>query len=86
MLKISEFFKRIQGKQAKEFLMRSSVQSVVRKYTGVDIPLESISLNSDVVTLKDISQSARSAIFIKKQAILAEINSAQTIRTITGIK
>ena len=86
MLKISEFFKRIQGRQSKEFFIRSTVQTVLQKNIGINIPVESISFNSDTVILNNIPQAARSTIFIKKQAIIAEINSQQQFRKISDIR
>ncbi len=86
MLKIADFFKRIQNKHSQELFIRSTIQASIKKYTKVELPIESISLKSGIVSLKGISQTARSQVFIKKQAIIEELNSTQTIRIVTDIR
>ncbi|MEK7641986.1 MAG: hypothetical protein AAB365_03280 [Patescibacteria group bacterium] len=86
MLKISEFFKRIQGKHSKELAVRSTVAEAIKKHARFDIPLEYIDFSSSTAILKGITAMQRSQIFIKKQTILSEINSQQSIRVVTDIR
>jgi hypothetical protein len=86
MIGISELFKRIQGARAREILIRTSIQDSIKKYTGADIPLEAISFSSDSIVLKNITSSLRSAIYIKKGAIIEEINRNQDARKVTDIR
>ncbi|MEN9912671.1 MAG: hypothetical protein RLY66_79 [Candidatus Parcubacteria bacterium] len=86
MLNISEFFKRVQGKHAKEVVVRTSVCDAIRKYAGFDIPMEKVNFNSDTVVLEGLTAMQKSQIYIKKQAILDEANSQQSIRVIGDIR
>jgi hypothetical protein len=52
----------------------------------VEIPLESITFKSTTIELKNVPQSLRSVIFIKKNAILKAVNEAQAIRQVTDIR
>jgi hypothetical protein len=83
---ISEFFKRIQGNYAREIMVRQAVREAVLKHTGADLPIASIIFKSTTVMLKNISHSARSAIYVKKPAILKDISEKQNIRIIKDIR
>jgi len=74
MKNIGEFFKRIGGVQAKEMALRGSIQAAIKQFIGIDIPAGSISHKSGIVTLKNISHSARSVVYINKQKIIDHIN------------
>ena len=86
MLKISDFFKKIQNKHSKELFVRSSIQVIIKKHVGVDIPVESISIKSSSIYLKNQSQSARSQIFIRKQGILDDTNNLLKPQKIIDIR
>ncbi|MCX6706155.1 MAG: DNA polymerase III subunit beta [Candidatus Woesebacteria bacterium] len=63
----------VQNSFTKEVVLRTTIKEAIKKHVGIDIPIENISPKNGIVTLKNISQSARSAIFIKKQKILGEL-------------
>lgn len=86
MIGISELFKRIKGIQAREVLLRTAVQEAIKKNTGADISLESVSFSSDSVVLKNSNSSLRSAIYVKKASILDEINRGQTVKKVVDIR
>lgn len=86
MLKISEFFKKIRNKHTKGLFLRSIIQSTIKKHTNVDLPTESILLKSNSILLNGISQTARSQIFIKKQAIIQDINLSQDTQKIDDVR
>lgn len=86
MLKIADFFKKIQNKHSQELFIRSTIQTSIKKYTQVELPIESISIKSSSILLKGISQTERSQVFIKKQIIIQELNTIQKIRLITDIR
>jgi hypothetical protein len=86
MLSIAKFFERIQNARSKEAFLRMAVKDAIKNVVGVEIPVQSVEFKSSTVTLKSISQSLRSAIFIKRGAILKAINEAQAIREITEIR
>jgi hypothetical protein len=86
MKNIGDFFKRIGGIQAKEIALRGSIQASVKEFTGIDVPIPSISIKSGNVTIKSIPHSARSVIFINKQKIIDKINNTQSIQVVTDIR
>ncbi|MDD5165465.1 MAG: hypothetical protein PHG25_02935 [Candidatus Pacebacteria bacterium] len=86
MKNISEFFKRIGGIQAKEIALRASIQSAIKEFVDIDIPLGSITIKSGLVSIKGISHSARSAIFIQKQKIIDTANKIQVEQKVIDIR
>lgn len=86
MFSIGDFFKRIQSVQSKEIYIRSVVQDVIKKHVGVEIPINDISFKSDVVNLKNISSAAKSALFIKRNAVIKEINEVQQVREVKDVR
>ncbi len=86
MFNIASFFQKIGGRRATEIFVRTAIQEAIRKHTSIPVPLEAISFASTNVVLKNINQTAKSVIFIKKIPIIREINTSQTVRTITDIK
>ncbi|HTK32988.1 MAG TPA: hypothetical protein VL335_00365 [Candidatus Paceibacterota bacterium] len=86
MKNIGDFFKKIGGIQAKEIALRASIQASVKEFVDIDIPLGSIVCKTGTVSLKGISHSARSAIFIHKQKIIDCANKTQTDQKIIDIR
>jgi len=73
MFNISKFFSRINSSFGKEIILRTAICSAIKKHTGIDIQIGDLTIKSGIVNVNGVSQSARSAIFIKKQAILKEL-------------
>jgi len=86
MRSIAEFFEKIKSARAKEAFIRTVVQSALKEAASIEVPLEAISISSSIITLKGIGQAARAAAFIKKPAILREINTRQAVRDITDLR
>jgi hypothetical protein len=86
MIGISDFFKRIQNSFSKEVFVRNIIKDCTKKHTSADIALVDISFQGSTVMLKNINQSARSTIFIKKHSIIKDENAAQSIRIISDIR
>jgi hypothetical protein len=86
MFSIAQFFARIQNVRSKEVFVRSAIQNTINEVLKVNIPLEAITFKSTTVELKNIPQTLRSVIFIKKGALLKAINEAQAIRQVTDIR
>ena len=86
MFSIGKFFERIQNTRTKEVYIRSVIQGAIKKNTGAEIPIDAISFKSSTALLKNISQSLRSAIFIKKGQILKDVNAEQTIRVVEDLR
>lgn len=83
---IGDFLKRATNKQAQELYFRQSVKDVLKNKFDTDINFDAISLKGGVIYLKNISQAARMAIFIKKQQVLLELNNNQNIYKIIDIR
>ena len=86
MLSISEFFKRFGGIQAREIAFRTAVQGAIKELLNIEIPIESISFKSGVVSLKNISSSARSVLFTKKTSVIERANKLQSIHIVMDIR
>jgi hypothetical protein len=86
MKRISELLGRIIGIQSSEALVLIAVQQALKKQFALEVPLGSISRKGSSITLKGIDQSARSALFIKKESVLKEINITQSVRIIRDIR
>ncbi len=86
MFGISEFFKKIQGSYAKEILIRTAIKDAILRHTGALVPIAAVTFKGGTVFLNGISQSLKSAIYIKKQAILEEIAEKQNIRIVHDIR
>jgi len=74
MQSIGDFFKRIGGVHAKEMALRGSIQTAIKELIDIDVPIGDIVFKSGVVTLKNISQGAKSVVFIQKQKIIEKLN------------
>jgi hypothetical protein len=86
MLNIGQFFKKIQNKYTEELFVRTIVKEQIQKYTGIVVEVQDISIKSGNIILKNVSQTGRSQIYIKKQALLEGINSAQQNKKIGDIR
>lgn len=70
MFEISNFFKKIQNSFSKEVVFRTEIKKTIKEYVGIDIDIENISCKNGIINLKNINQTALSAVFIKKTKIL----------------
>lgn len=86
MFGIGHLFGRIQGAFAKEVLARKAIVESIKKHTGIDVPIGDVSFKSGTAMLSNVNQAGRSAIFIKKEAILRDIASLQSVRAIRDIR
>ena len=87
---IRGFLAKMRGRQAEQSLAKEAIKEALRKHLDLEVPAEDITLSASVATVGRISQAARSALFIKKQAILAEINNeadgSRRRRAVTDIR
>ena len=86
MIGINQFFNKIKNTHARELLIRNIVIDSLEKNTGIKLSVEAVSFKSNSVVLNNISQTAKSDIFIKKQKIIDYINKSQKLRVIKDIK
>lgn len=86
MIGLGDFFKRVQNSFSKEIFLRTAIIDSIKLLTGIEISVDGITIKGNVVVLKNLNQTAKSAIFIKKQAIIREIESKQNIKKIVDIR
>ncbi|MDB5238830.1 MAG: hypothetical protein JWO00_165 [Candidatus Parcubacteria bacterium] len=86
MKSIGEFFARIRNKQTDEIRLRLSVQEIIEKYAKTKLPFDAISFSIKTISIKGLSQGAKSAIFIKKPVILKELAEKVPNRPIEYIR
>ena len=85
MFNISQFLERLKKISGSSINIRIEISKVISKQLGLEIPIESIEIKLPKIYIKNISQAARSEIFIKKEAILKEINKG-CVRPLIDIK
>ena len=71
---ISEFFEKIRNIQLREIRAKTAVQETIKNRTGIEVPLGSISIKNGTVTLRALGSEAKSAIYMKKAAILGDLS------------
>lgn len=86
MRSIGEFFARIQNKQAQEILLRQNIQDVLKKVVGLEVPAEGISFKGGTIYFGGLSQTAKTQLFLKKNAVLAEIAASVLGRSVKDIR
>lgn len=85
MLSIGDLFGKIKNLQAREISFRTSVCASVKKHTGIQLEIESVVYSKGKITLKNLSHSAKSLVFMKKGAILSEVNALQDVHQVKDI-
>ena len=83
---IGEFFGRMQGKFAQEIAVRAVIQEIIKKQTTLEVPLDKITFVGMDMVLKNLDQTAKSAVFIKKASLLKEIAAIVSKKSITNIR
>ncbi len=86
MKSISAFFKRIVGAQAKEMARREVIRLAIKQNTNIEVLLPEISIKSNTVNLKGLSQSARSVIYIHKKKIIDQIKAIDSTLFVSDIR
>jgi hypothetical protein len=86
MFGIGHLFKKIQSSYAKELFLRMAVADSLRNLVGIEVGVENIKFKDSLVTLTNINQADRSTIYIKKEALLKEINKLQTVKKVLDIR
>lgn len=85
-LGIGQFFKKIRGKYEQEIFLRTVIKEAIQSQSRVIVSLGSVNYKNGTVILADLTQTARSQIFIKKQAIIEQINNQQKVKKVIDIK
>ncbi len=63
-----------------------AVADSLRNLVGIEVGVENIKFKDSLVTLTNINQADRSTIYIKKEALLKEINKLQTVKKVLDIR
>jgi len=79
MFNISSLLEKARGRQTKDITKLNIIREALIRQANIDIPIKDIKYKSTTVTIKNLSSTARSVIFTKKQAILDEINNRNII-------
>ncbi|MDE2038333.1 MAG: hypothetical protein KGI69_03910 [Patescibacteria group bacterium] len=86
MKSIKEFFAKARERQARELAPREIIRKSLKAKAGVDVPVGAIGFKGDNAVVKGMSASARSAVFVKKAAILADIAAQGCPRKVSDIR
>ena len=76
----------MQGKFAQEIAVRAVIQEIIKKQTTLEVPLDKITFVGMDMVLKNLDQTAKSAVFIKKASLLKEIAAIVSKKSITNIR
>lgn len=86
MRSIGEFFSRIQNRHSQELYIRSAIVESIKKVTTVSVPMDKISFKGASIVLQGVTHTEKSHIFLKKTAILKDIESKNIGRVIRDIR
>ncbi len=86
MFNIGSFFEKFQNTATKELAFRNAAKAVIRRTTSLEIPMEAINIKGGVIYLKGLDHSAKSEVFMKKQAIIDGINSSQGVYKVKDLR
>lgn len=86
MRSIGDLFARIKNVQAKEMFLRTAIQQALKKVANIDCALSDISCKNFTIQIRNLSQTAKSQLFMKKGAIIKEIEAQPTGRVISEIR
>ncbi len=78
MFNISQFLERLKKISGSSINTRTEVSRILKEQIGLNVPIEAIELKPPKIYIKNISQAARSEIYIRKEIIIKEINKTGT--------
>ncbi len=78
MKNISEFLSKIRNAQTKNVLRKIIVTEIVKKHREVVIDMTKVEFGGGKLILKNLSQTQKTHIFMKKNEILKDINDRFT--------
>ncbi len=74
MFNIGQILNKVRALRESDIGIRTAIKNAVAKYTEIDVPVEHVQIKSGKATIKNISQAARSVVFMKKETILRDIS------------
>lgn len=86
MRSIGEFFSRIQNVQAAKLFAYKVVADSIKKAAGIDLKISGIAFKGRHLVLRGLSSVEKSHIFMKRSAILKEIEMQKLSRVIEDIR
>ena len=86
MFNIGGFFNKIQNVYTRDVSLRTVAQQTIKENIGIDIPIEKITYEDAVLKVDGISQSAKMAIFMKKQKILESLKATEYFSHIKDLR
>lgn len=86
MFNINQFLNKIRAHRSTDEHVRFAVCKALLSQVKMTVPPEAVEIKPPRIFIKNISQVARSEIFIKKEALLAEINVSHKGRVLTDIR
>ncbi len=86
MRSIGEFLSRIRNKQAQEIFLRSTIQTALKTTLAIDADIDAIEFKGGAVLIKGLSQTAKSALYMKKGSLLKEIAKLLPTRAVNDVK
>jgi len=73
MFNIASFLEKVSKNIKSKDVFNKQFLDIIKKHTGMDIPIENIETKDSVIILK-ISPGARNKVFIYKESILKDVN------------
>ncbi len=86
MRSIGEFFAKIQKVQTAKLFAYKAAADSIKKAAGIEIKISSIAFKGRHLVLKGLSSGEKSHIFMKKSAILKEIEGQKLSRIVEDIR
>lgn len=86
MFNIEQFLGKIRARQTSGEAVRIAVIEALKEYVGLEVIGKDVEIKPPQIFLKNIPQTARTEIFIKKKSILENINKKHGGRPFTDIR
>ncbi|MDE1975337.1 MAG: hypothetical protein KGI49_02400 [Patescibacteria group bacterium] len=86
MKSIKEFLSSISDKRTRELIDRGTAKKVIADDIGIDEQKISVSFKNGAVIIVGLSQAAKTAIYIKKDGLVAKLSTVLPNRAIRDIR
>ena len=81
MFNINQFLERLRKVSGGSIDTRGEIARIIKEKANIELQIEAIEIKPPRISLKNISQAARSEIYIKKHLILEEVNRYYVVGT-----
>jgi hypothetical protein len=86
MFGIGHLLKKVQNRQTREYFVRDIVRGVLKEVINSDVLVENIKLKESAIQLLNLTQGAKSEVYMKKQQILKLVNERQDIVKVVDLR